>query len=56
VCRNIFPRRASVGQSNRLARRVDVTIPTMKFTAILLVMMSPGRFSGHVRSRRFCFR
>jgi hypothetical protein len=23
------------------------------FTAILLVLMKPGRFSGHVRSRRF---
>jgi hypothetical protein len=26
----------------------------MKFTAILLVMISTGRFSGDVRSRRFC--
>jgi hypothetical protein len=30
-----------------------MVLPTMQFTGILLVMMRPGRFRGHVRTCRF---
>jgi len=38
---------------NACRNLVSVVLPTQQFTAILLVMMRPGRLSGHVRSRRF---